>query len=339
MSASRTASSYDRSRLNYIGVTFLIWFLLYLGLGYLIVGKLPGVEPLPFGVAWVFYVVGFFPILFFGAPGMLIGFLDQYLDGAFTIKDDGRLIRPPLLWRAHEPNNPWLLGINRLLLFWLPAALLTWACLKFLLADGGIQRGELALSLAVTGGLLASLVSIGSTGAPFIHELRCTPAQHAWRGSLGSYLFYRHGLLWGIGNGALNAILAIPFFPKDQASSTGLASPVMVGVDILLTSLILCFFMALSARPHARVDARLGVIAPPGMKGSPGTLARAGWFVFASLLLSGITTALVQITAPDGITLPLFIVLKATLATLIAGAAAMMTAYWTLAGMADVDRK
>jgi len=328
-----TDTGYLRFRLVFIGILCLVWFLLLWGLGYLVASKLPGDGPVSLPVAWLFFPAGFFPILLFGAPGMLIGFLQHYLAGAFRLPLQQAEIAPPFLWRAHCHNNPWLLGLNRLIFFWVPgvlvASLLLWAFFP-----EGISRPQLALFLGVLGTLLAGVVAVTSTGRPFLHEIQISPQQRVWQGSFFAYLFWRHGLPWGIGNGVLNAVLAIPLFPVTPNGVPGLASALMVSVDILFTALILCFFMAISAHPQALVDGQLGVISAPKSAHSPGRGGRTVRFVSGSLGVALATAAILNLAGVAGLSVPEFVLWKALAATLVAGAAAMVTAYWTLARMA-----
>ena len=333
----RPASGYLRFRWIFSGIICLVWFLLLWGLGYLVASKLPGDGPVNLRIAWLFLPVGFFPILLFGAPGMLIGFLQHYLAGAFRLPEQAAVITPPLLWRARCHNNPWWLGLNRLIFFWVPSVLVA-SLLLWVAFPEGISRSMLALFLAMTGTLLAGVVALTSTGLPFQHEMSVPPEQRVWQGSFFSYLFWRHGLPWGLGNGVLNAVLAIPLFPVTPNGVPGMASALMVSVDMLFTALILCFFMAISAHPQALVDSQLGVIRAPQSARSPGRGGRIIRFVLCSLGLALATLVILKLAGVAGLSVPEFVLLKALAATLIAGAAAMVTAYWTLARVAD-ERK
>jgi hypothetical protein len=270
--------------------------------------------------------VGFFPICFFAPPATFIGFLQQHLARAFVLPPEFTIRNR----QSATSLNPWLLGLNRLLLFWLPAVLLATFCL-WLTFPAGLGRGAMALMLAVLGAPLASLMALGSSGKPFLQEICVSPERRAWQGSFFSYLFWRHGVPWGVGNGVISAVLALALFPQTSGGEYGATPVFAVSMDIFSTSLVLCFFMAISAHPHAWVDARLGVIRAPEDARSPARLARIGWFLAASAGLAlGITAAL-RATGSDGMAVWGFVPWKGVAATGIAGASAMITAYWTLA--------
>jgi hypothetical protein len=109
-----------------------------------------------------------------------------------------------------------------------------------------------------------------------------------------------------------------------------------VSLDIFSTSLALCFFMAISAHPHAWVDTRLGLIRAPHLARSPARGGRITWFVLASLGIGLAAIAVLQAVGSAGLTAWEFVAWKGVMATLIAGAAAAVTAYWTLARERDI---
>jgi hypothetical protein len=185
--------------------------------------------------------------------------------------------------------------------------------------------------LAVLGAPLAGMVAVASSGKPFLQEIGVSPKQRAWQDSFFSYLFWRHGVPWGVGNGVISAILALAVFPRTASGEYGALPPVAVSIDIFSTSLVLCFFMAISAHPHALVDARLGVIRAPDHTRSPARSGRVTWFVAASLAIAVGVIAVLKAVDSVGMTVWGFVFWKGVAATIIAGAAAMMTAYWTLA--------
>jgi hypothetical protein len=116
-----------------------------------------------------------------------------------------------------------------------------------------------------------------------------------------------------------------------------MASTLMVSVDTLFTSLILCFFMAISAHPHALVDVQLGVIRAPKSARSPGRGGRVVRFTLCSLGLALATAGILKLAGIDGLSVTEFVLWKSLAATLIAGAAAMVTACWTLARLSPVE--
>ncbi len=324
--SARSIPDYRRFRPIFAGIIFIVWFLLLWGFGYLIAVQLPGEGPLPFRLAWRFFLVGFFPICFFAAPATFIGFLQQHLAGAFT---------PPPEFTIRNPQsaialNPWLLSLNRILLFWFPAVLLA-TLLLWLTFPDEISRGTMALVLAVLGAPFAAMMAVISSGKPFPQEIRVSPERRAWQNSFFSYLFWRHGVPWGVGNGVISAVLALAVFPRTANGEYGAMPPIAVSVDIFSTSLVLCFFMAISAHPHAWVDARLGVIQAPDQARSPARGGRVTWFVVASIGVALAVIAVLKGVGSTGMTVWEFASWKGVAATVIAGAAAMVTAYWTLA--------
>jgi hypothetical protein len=72
--------------------------------------------------------------------------MQQHLTGVFTLPSQSPAPNP------QPPNglNPWLLGLSRVLLFWLPAVLLATLVL-WLTFPGDVGRGTIALMLAVLG--------------------------------------------------------------------------------------------------------------------------------------------------------------------------------------------
>lgn len=327
---SRPVPGYRLFRLFFVGVNCVVWFLLLWGLGYLVASQLPGEGPLPFRTARLFFLVAFFFIPFFSAPGTFIGFLRQHLEGAFTLPSGNGPVKPPLLWRSQQPIHPWILGLSRVLLFWIPSVLLALLFLR-LGFPGGIGRGALALSLAGLGAVLAGVIAGSSSGRLFFHEIYVPPEHRVWRGSVSSYLFWRHGIPWGISNAILNAILAFPLFPGNPGSEYGVASPLLVSMDILFTSINICFFMAISATPHALVDTRLGLISAPERARSPARGGRIGWFLLFSLGVALGTMAGLKVAGIEDIMIRGFVPWKGLAAGGIAGVAAMTSAYWTLA--------
>jgi len=324
------ANTYRGARLVFIVAVCLMWFLLLWGLGYMVATKLPGDGAISFKTAFLFFAVGFFPILCFGAPGTLIGFLHRSLEDPFELPPQSSAPSPPLLWRAGCHNNPWLLGLNRLLLVWVPAVLMATGLLWVFFADG-ISPSAVALLLGALGAALVAMIAAASTGRPFLCEARLTPEKRRWQGSFPAYLLWRHGIPWGLGNGALNAVLAIPLFPVTPGADPGLATAFMVSVDVFSTAVILCFFMAVSAYPHALVDGRLGVIRPPRGARSPGRAGRISLLLLGCVAVALVTGLILKLAGVTWLSLGEFIVVKAILATGIAGAAAMVVAYWTLA--------
>ena len=167
---------YQRFRAFFAVIVSVVWFVLLLGFGSLVALQLPGERQLPFRLAWCFFLVGFFPICMFAAPATLIGFLQQYLAGAFTPPPASTA--PKL--QAANSQNPWRLSLQRLVLYWLPAVLLATLGLWLTFPDG-IGRGTMALVLAVLGAPLAGGMAAASSGTPFLQELRLSPQQRAWR--------------------------------------------------------------------------------------------------------------------------------------------------------------
>jgi hypothetical protein len=324
--AARAIPDYRRFRPIFAVIVSLVWFLLLWGFGYLIAVQLPGEEPLPFRLAWRFFLVGFFPICLFAAPATFIGFLQQHLVGAFAPPPPA----PARHLQATTSVNPWLLSLNRILLVWFPAVLLATLCLWLAFPDG-ISRGAMALVLALLGAPLAGIMAAASSGRPFLQELQVSSEQRAWQGSFLAYLFWRHGVPWGIGNGVISAILALAIFPRTASGEYSAIPPVAVSVDIFSTSLVLCFFMAISAHPHAWVDTRLGIIRAPDDARSPARSGRILRFILASLGIALGVIAVLKVVGSDGLSVWQFVFWKGVAATVIAGAAAMVTAYWTLA--------
>jgi hypothetical protein len=326
----RPLPHYHQFRPIFIAVVSVVWFILYWSFGALVATQLSGEGPLSVWTAWRFFLVGFLAGLFFGAPATLIGVLQQHLAGAFAPPTFDGPPAPPFLWKPQRANNPWVLGINRLFFFWLPAVLVALAVLWFFFPEG-VERSTVPLVLAGVGAALAGVVAATSSHAPFFHEIHVSAEQRRWHGSFLSYLFWRHGLPWGVGNGLINAVIALAVFPRTPEGGYGVMPALAVGVDTLCTALILCFLMAVSAHPHAWVDSKLGVIQAPHDAHSPARFGRVAWFVSAGLGLTLLMLAVLKITGMAEISFSVFVLWKGLASTLIAGLAAMVTAYWTLA--------
>src|SRR5262245_53893714 len=133
---TRPVPQYHQFRPIFIAIVGAVWFFLFWSFGTLVASQLPGEGSLAVWTAWRFFLVGFLPVLFFGAPAAFIGILQQHLAGAFTPPALNGPSAPPFLWRVQQANNPWFLGINRLLFFWLPAALVALAFLWFFFPEG-----------------------------------------------------------------------------------------------------------------------------------------------------------------------------------------------------------
>ena len=328
-SPPRPLPHYHQFRPIFILIVSVVWVLLYWSFGALVAAQLPGEEPFSVWTTWRFFLVGFLPVLFFGAPATLIGVLQQHLAGAFTLPVLNGSPTPPFLWQTQRANNPWFLGINRVLFFWLPAVLVALAVLLFFFPDG-VERKTVPFVLAGLGAILAGVVA-ATSHTPFFHEIQVSAEQRVWRDSFLSYLFWRHGLPWGIGNGLISAIIALAVFPRAPDGSYGVMPASALGVDTFATALMLCFFMAVSAHPHAWVDGKLGVIQPPSGASSPARLGRVAWFTGVSLGLTLLALLILRITGTIDISFSAFLLWKGISATMIAGIAAMVTAYWTLA--------
>jgi hypothetical protein len=91
---ARSIPDYRHFRPIFAGIVSVVWFLLLWGFGYLVAVQLPGEGPLPFRLAWRFFLIGFFPIFFFAAPATFIGFLQQHLAGAFTLSSQSPIPNP-----------------------------------------------------------------------------------------------------------------------------------------------------------------------------------------------------------------------------------------------------
>lgn len=314
----------------FITIISVVWLILYWSFGALVIAQLPGEGALSVWTAWRFFVVGFLPVLFFGAPATLIGILQQHLAGAFVPPALNAPPPPPLLWQAQQANNPWFLGFNRLLLFWLPAVLVALGFLLFFFPDG-VERKTVPLVLAGLGAVLAGIVATTSSHTPFLHEIHVTADQRGWRGSFFSYLFWRHGLPWGVGNGVITAIIASAVFPLTPEGGYGAIPASTLGIDTVITGLMLCFFMAVSAHPHAWVDAKLGVIRAPASASSPARPGRVAWFTGASLGFGLLVVLVLKVLGIMDLSFPTMVAWKGISATVIASIAAMVTAHWTLA--------
>jgi hypothetical protein len=326
----RPLPQFHQFRPIFITIISVVWVILYWSFGALVIAQLPGEGPLSVWTAWRFFLVGFLPVLFFGAPATLIGVLQQYLAGAFASPALNGPPSPPFLWQARKANNPWFLGINRLLLFWLPAVLVALMFLLFFFPDG-VARSTVPFVLAGLGAVLAGIVAATSSHTPFLHEIHVAAEQRGWQGSFFSYLFWRHGLPWGIGNGVITAIIASAVFPLTPEGGYGVMPALALGVDTVATGLMLCFFMAVSAHPHAWVDAKLGVIRAPHDASSPARLGRVTWFTGTSLGLALLVFLVLKIIGIADLSFSAFLTWKGISATVIAGIAAMVTAHWTLA--------
>ena len=326
----RPLPQFHQFRPIFILIVSVVWVILYWSFGALVAAQLPGEGPLSVWTAWRFFLVGFLPVLFFGAPATLIGILQQHVVGAFAPPALTGPPAPPFLWQAQQANNPWVLGINRVLLCWLPAVCVALAFLLFFFPDG-VERSTVPFVLAGLGAVLAGVVAATSSHTPFLHEIHVSAEQRRWQDSFFSYLFWRHGLPWGIGNGLISAIIALAVFPRVPDGSYGVMPASALGVDTVATALMLCFFMAVSAHPHAWVDGKLGVIQAPHDAYSPARLGRVAWFSGVSLGLTLLVLFGLRITGTTDISFSAFLSWKGISATVIAGIAAMVTAYWTLA--------
>ena len=159
-----------------------------------------------------------------------------------------------------------------------------------------------------------------------------SPSHRVWRGSVFSYVFWRHGIPWGVSNGIINAFLAVPFFPGNPGDGQDIASPLSISLDIFFTSLILCFVVSLSAAPHALVDTRLGLISASESAYSPARKGWVGWFLLFSVGVALGTMVGLKAVGIEGLVVRWFIPWKGLAAGAIAGIAATISAYWTLAG-------
>lgn len=322
----RPIPDYHRFRPIFAVIVGIVWFVLLFGLGSLIAVQLPGEPVLPFRFAWRFFLVGFFPICAFAPAATFIGFFQQHLAGAFTLTPESSAVSRPV---GHSVN-PWQLGVQRLALYWIPAVLLATLAL-WLTFPNGIGRVGMAFVLALLGGPLASGMALASSGAPFLREVQRSPQQRAWSDSFFSYLVWRHGVPWGVGNGLINAVLALATFPRTSDGGYSVMPSTAVSFDSFLTGVVLCGFMAISAHPHAMVDIRLGVVNAPPAARSPARSGRIAWFVGTSLILAVGVLAILKAIGTVGLPLWTFVVWKGLVSVAIAGAAAMATAHWTLA--------
>ena len=337
------ASKHDTSTPGYAafrrifsGLTGCMWFVLFLGLVCLIASKLPKSDAIPLQYAVFFIPAALMPVFFFGAPGMLMSFMQAFSDGKFRLPSGTDQNESSDM--SSGSNNPWLLGVHRMLVFWPVASLLGVSALWWLRPDT-VSFAFLAVFVALLAGLLAGANAYLSAGKPFIRAINRLSRQNRWTGSYPEYLLWRHGIPWGLSNCILNAIVAVPLFPIDPDGPADVASAFMVSVDTFFTGLILCFFMAISAHPHAQVDFRMGLIKVPSNARSPGKPGRIACFVFASFLIALGTWLVLMAVSNDQITLPGFVVWKAVVATLIAGVAAMVTAHWTIARESTSETK
>ncbi len=326
----RPLPQFHQVRPIFITIVSVVWLILYWSFGAIVIAQLPGEGSLSVWTTWRFFVVGFLPVLFFGAPATLIGILQQHLAGAFVPPALNNPPAPPLLWQAQQTNNPWFLGFNRLLLFWLPAVLVALGFLLFFFPDG-VERKTVPFVLAGLGAVLAGIVAATSSHRPFLHEIHVATEQRGWQGSFFSYLFWRHGLPWGVGNGVITAIIASAVFPLTPEGGYGAIPASALGIDTVITGLMLCFFMAVSAHPHAWVDAKLGVIRAPAAASSPARLGRVAWFTGASLGFALLVVLVLKVLGIVDLSFPAMVAWKGISATVIAGIAAMVTAHWTLA--------
>ncbi len=324
--SSRPIPDYHRFRLIFTIIIGVVWFVLLFGLGSLIAMQIPGEPVLPFRLAWWFFLVGFFPVCVFAPAATFIGFFQQHLAGAFTLPPDVSAASRPV----ENSVNPWHLGLQRLALYWIPAALLATAILWLTFPDG-IGRVKMAFVLALLGAPLASVMALASSGAPFLREVQCSPQQRAWSDSFFSYLVWRHGIPWGVGNGLINAVLALATFPRTADGGFGVMPAAAVSFDSFLTGVVLSGFMAISAHPHALVDSQIGVVNAPPAARSPARSGRIAWFVGASFLLAVGVLVILKAIGAVGLPLWIFVAWKGLVSVAIAGAAAMATAHWTVA--------
>ncbi len=322
----RPVPDYHRFRSTFAVIIGVVWFVLLFGLGSIVAVQIPGERVLPFRLAWRFFLVGFFPVCVFAPAATFIGFFQQHLAGAFTLSSEASTSSP----QSGQSVNPWQLGLQRLALYWLPAVLLATVVL-WLTFPERIGRIGIVLMLALLGAPLASGVALASSGAPFLREVQCTPRQRMWSDSFFSYLVWRHGIPWGVGNGLINAVLAVATFPRAGDGGYGILPAAAVSLDSFITRVVLCGFMAISAHPHAWVDIRLGVVNAPLSARSPARSGRAAWFVGASVGLAVIVLVVLKGVGSSGLSVWTFAVWKGVVSALIAGVAAMVTAHWTLA--------
>ena len=188
-------------------------------------------------------------------------------------------------------------------------------------------RGTLALSLGVWGSVVAGVITVNSSGRLFFHEIGVPVEHRVWRGSVFSYVFWRHGIPWGVSNGIINAFLAVPFFPGNPGDGQDIASPLSISLDIFFTSLILCFVVSLSAAPHALVDTRLGLISASESAYSPARKGWVGWFLLFSVGVALGTMVGLKAVGIEGLVVRWFIPWKGLAAGAIAGIAATISPY------------
>jgi hypothetical protein len=127
--------------------------------------------------------------------------------------------------------------------------------------------------------------------------------------------------------GDYRPIIVLAVFPRTPEGGYGVMPASALGIDTFATALILCFFMAVSAHPHAWVDAKLGVIRAPDDASLPARPRRMAWFAGTSLGLALLVFGILRVAGIADVSFSTFISWKGISATVIDGIAVMVTAY------------
>ncbi len=262
---------YQGFRFIFSLVNGLIWFGIAYGVSSAISPRIEAAGRFHTESALIFGAVISFFACFFGLPDAYGGFLKQAHAGRFK--------KPKT-----EPSPNATGRLSRIIflagLRGLVSAFAGVLLIRFYIARWGMpERSTLCINLGIWAGFVSLVNNWSLTSPASLLDLK--PPKNAPQAADLRYLLYRFGLPQGFGNGLITALVGWGSYPAE-----GSMNAQAVGIDALITALIIVLFMIFMAGTLAPVDTLLGRIEKPAGP-ALGWGKRLAWIAF-SVVASGV---------------------------------------------------
>ncbi len=260
----------------------------------------------------------------FAAQGSIVGLLDAYALGRFTVAQQEQLAVPA----SARARNPWLPALLLAACLGLPAsAFALWIVPQAW--PQGLRVPAFLLRFVSAGMLLACVSTLLASGRGVLRELQVPESARAFVGSRTEYLWQRHMLPQGLSNLVINAWVGVAIFPPPfNQAGAGIARELVAG-DACVTAIVLSVAMLLGTLPYASFDLRWGVVAQLSQVALT-RARRAAWLLVPAPVIGGLVYLLLLALHAEQVAFWPFIVLRALGCGGYAAVAAYLVASWTL---------
>lgn len=218
----------------------------------------------------------------FTTQGVLTALMDGDMRGRFQPPRDAG--RPTL-----SSQSPWAYALRNGMRFGVVLGL--GACvLSARAATQTVTPAAFASRLALAGALLCGFTAWQVSGTFYLQEARVPRDRRGFRGTLRSYLVWRHALPQGVINAVINFAVTYAIFPAVVAGPSPVVPVAAVVRDTLFTAFLLNGIIGVGVTTHARVDSQWGIAPRLDAQSLSGFPASRAWRVVAAAVAVSLAT-------------------------------------------------